>query len=66
VVGESDELSPVEAGRILKVSPATVRRYEGRGLLKPSRRLPGSGYRRYRRTEVEALAKAIEDGTVDA
>jgi DNA-binding transcriptional MerR regulator len=65
VVGAGDELSPKEAGAVLGVSPATVRRYEARGLLVPARRLPGSGYRRYRRSDVEALAKAIEAGTVD-
>jgi excisionase family DNA binding protein len=54
VVGSGDELTPAEAGEILGVSPSTVRRYEERGLLTP-RRLHGSGHRRYRRADVEAL-----------
>ena len=54
MIGTGDELTPAEAADILGVSPSTVRRYEESGLLVP-RRLPGSGHRRYRRGEVEAL-----------
>lgn len=57
VVGSGDELTPAEAAKILGVSPSTVRRYEESGLLVP-RRLLGSGHRRYRRAEVEALRNA--------
>jgi len=55
-----DELTPAEVARELDVSPATVRRWEGSGLLKPTRRLPsatGRGHRRYSRESVEALKK---------
>jgi DNA-binding transcriptional MerR regulator len=65
-----DALTPVEAARILGVSESTVRRYEDdtpqrAALLKPVRRLPGSGHRRYRRGDVEALRDAIAAGTAE-
>ncbi len=57
-----DELTPGEVARELGVSPATVRRWEERGVLSPSRRFPGSGHRRYSRASVEALRKLMADG----
>lgn len=66
VVGDGDELSPAEAGEILGVSASTVRRYEIRGLLAPSRRLPGSRHRRYKRAEVQELKRKIDEGELDA
>jgi DNA-binding transcriptional MerR regulator len=50
-----EELTPADVAREFKVSPATVRRWEEKGILKPTRRLPGSHYRRYSRESVEAL-----------
>ncbi|MEV5211265.1 helix-turn-helix domain-containing protein [Micromonospora sp. NPDC053740] len=53
-----DELTPSEVAAELGVSPATVRRWEKRGVLTPSRRLPGEhGHRRYSRSAVDALKK---------
>lgn len=51
----SDELTPQQAADLLGVSSATVRRWEDRGIIAPTRRLPGSSHRRYSRTEVERL-----------
>lgn len=58
-----DELTPSEVATELDVSPATVRRWEARGILKPSRRLPGSRHRRYSREAVDALKKQIAEDT---
>jgi excisionase family DNA binding protein len=65
VVGDGDELTPTEAARILGVSASTVRRYEDRGYLAPTRRLPGSGHRRYRRADVVELKRKIDAGELD-
>ncbi|QKW15449.1 MerR family transcriptional regulator [Verrucosispora sp. NA02020] len=54
-----DELTPTEVARELRVSPSTVRRWEETGILKPSRRLPGSGHRRYSRSSVDALKRDL-------
>lgn len=59
--GPRGELTPAEAAAELSVSTATVRRWEKRRVLVPSRRLPGSLHRRYSRSEVEALRQLIED-----
>lgn len=61
VVGGGDELSPVEAGKVLGISASTVRRYEAKGWLKLKRRLP-SGHRRYSRDEVAELKRKIDAG----
>lgn len=61
-----DELTPAEAAEILGVSASTVRRYEDRSLLAPSRRLPGSRHRRYRRADVDELKRKIDAGELDA
>jgi hypothetical protein len=66
VVGDGEELTPAEAAAILGVSPATVRRYEKRDILKPSRRLPGSRHRRYSRAAVNELKRKIDAGELDA
>lgn len=55
-----DELTPGEVAQEFNVSPATVRRWEQRGLLVPSRRLPGSRHRRYSRAAVDALKAKLE------
>jgi hypothetical protein len=65
VVGSGDELTPAEVARELGVSASTVRRYEQRGIIAPSRRLPGSGYRRYTRADVERTKKRIAAGEFD-
>lgn len=57
-----NEMSPVQVAREFNVSAATVRRWEEAGILAPSRRLPGSGYRRYNPADVDALKKRIADG----
>lgn len=54
-----EELTPTEVARELKVSPSTVRRWEESDVLKPSRRLPHSGHRRYSRAAVDALKKKL-------
>jgi excisionase family DNA binding protein len=56
-----DELTPTEVAREFNVSPATVRRWEKSGVLPPTRRLPGSGHRRYSRADVEALKAKLND-----
>lgn len=65
---EMEELTPADVAREFKVSPATVRRWEDKGILKPVRRLPGSHYRRYSRESVEALKaqQAAEQQEKDA
>ncbi len=65
MVGSGDELTPAEAAEILGVSPSTVRRYEESGILVP-RRLPGSGHRRYKRAEVEALRDNLPSDAEEA
>lgn len=67
MVGQNDEMSPAEVARELGISTPTVRRWETRARppLLPVRRLPGSGYRRYRRADVLALKKRIEDEGAD-
>lgn len=55
------ELTPAQVAREFAVSPATIRRWEGRGILLP-RRLPISGHRRYDPADVAALKQRIADG----
>jgi DNA-binding transcriptional MerR regulator len=55
-----DEMTPVEVAREFDVSPATVRRWEEKGILAPSRRLPGSKHRRYSKAAVEELKKRLD------
>lgn len=54
-----EELTPTEVARELRVSPSTVRRWEESDILKPTRRLPGSGHRRYSRAAVDALKQRL-------
>lgn len=57
---DKDELSPIEVAKRLRISSATVRRYEERNLLRPARRLLGSNHRRYDAAsvaELEAIMK---------
>lgn len=54
------EMSVGEVADYLHVSAETVRRWEASGDLVPSRRLPGSGYRRYRRSDVEKVLRRME------
>lgn len=65
----ADELTPSEVAAEFNVSPATVRRWEARGILTPTRRLPGKhGHRRYSRASVDTLKKQLEadSGSADA
>ncbi len=55
-----EELGPSEVAKEFNVSPATVRRWEKAGILTPTRRLPGSRYRRYSRAAVDALHRRLE------
>lgn len=57
-----DELTPTQAAEVLGVSAATVRRWEEKGILLPSRRLPRSGHRRYARADVDAAKAKIAAG----
>lgn len=67
MVGKDDELTPLEVAREFKVSPATVRRWEESGVLAPTRRLPGSGHRRYSREAVNALKRKLApEGDTDS
>jgi excisionase family DNA binding protein len=54
------EMSVGEVADYLHVSAETVRRWEAAGVLVPSRRLPGSGYRRYRRSDVERALRHMQ------
>lgn len=60
-----DELTPAEVARECAVSPSTVRRWEQKGILAPTRRLPGSGYRRYSRDDVDAFKVRLARGDFD-
>jgi len=44
-----------EVAKALRVNPATVRRWAEAGDI-PSTTLPGGGYRRFRREDIEAIA----------
>lgn len=61
-MGRANELTPQQVADLLGVSASTVRRYEDNGVLKPVRRLPGSGHRRYDRAAVERLLAETEGG----
>lgn len=57
---DPSEMTVGEVADYLQVSAETVRRWERTGDLLPSRRLPGSGYRRYRRSDVEKARRAMQ------
>jgi hypothetical protein len=59
----SDELTPADVAREFDVSAATVRRWETRGILKPTRKLPGSKHRRYSRADIDAFHRKLETGS---
>lgn len=65
MVGDGSELTPAEVAKEFNVSPATVRRWGARGWLKPTRRLPGSTYRRYSRADIDAFKERMEAGEYD-
>lgn len=62
---DSDELTPAQVAREFKVSTQTVRRWEQRDMLKPTRRLPQSQYRRYSREAVEDFRRRLDAGEFD-
>lgn len=63
--GDDKELSPADVAREFKVSASMVRRWGVRGWLPPTRRLAGSGYRRYSRADVEKFRTRLEAGEFD-
>lgn len=65
VADGKDEMTPAQVAAELGVSPSTVRRYEKRGIITPTRRLPGSRYRRYARADVELAKQRIAAGEFD-
>lgn len=60
----SDELTIADVARELRVSPATVRRWDVRGIFKATRVLP-SGHRRYSPEAVDAFRKRIDEGLTE-
>lgn len=65
MVGTGDELTPAEVARELGVSPSTVRRWGVKRWLVPTRRLPGSRYRRYARADVDEFRRRLAAGEFD-
>lgn len=59
---QGDELTPQDVAREFNVSTSTVRRWDKRGLLKPTRTLPGSKHRRYSREDVDVFRERHGDG----
>ncbi len=57
---DPSEMTVGQVADYLQVSAETVRRWERSGELVPARRLPGSGYRRYRRSDVERALRKME------
>ncbi len=62
---DSDEMTPAQVAREFKVSAQTVRRWEERDMLKPTRRLPRSNYRRYSREDIERFKRRLDAGEFD-
>ncbi len=58
-------MTPAQVAREFKVSAQTVRRWEQRDMLKPTRRLPKSKYRRYSREAVEDFRRRVDAGEFD-
>lgn len=58
------ELTPIQVAREFYVHPSTVRRWEGSGILPPTRRLPGSNHRRYSREAVDALKARLQQAAL--
>lgn len=51
----NDELGTQEAAKVLGVHPNTIRNWADKGLITPSRVLPGSGYVRFNREAVQRM-----------
>lgn len=62
---DDDNLTTSAVAKILRVSDATVRRWDTNNVLKPARKLPGSKHRRYRRSDVEEFRDRLERGEID-
>jgi excisionase family DNA binding protein len=56
--GEESDMNVREVARALGVHENTVRNWANRGLLSP-RRLPGSGFRRFSREQVERMRREM-------
>jgi len=65
VTNDDKELTPAQVAKEFQVSPSMVRRWGQKGWLPPTRRLIGSGYRRYSRVDVERFRKRMEAGEFD-
>ena len=60
-IGKAEYITVSEAGEILGVSPATVRLWTEKGVLK-TKRHPVNRYRLYKKEEVTKLLRKIEKG----
>jgi excisionase family DNA binding protein len=57
-----ERLNVRQTAKLLGISESTVRNWADKGILRATR-LPGSGYRRFDRKDVERLQKSVE--TID-
>lgn len=60
-IGKMEYITVSEAGKILGVSPATVRLWTAKGVLK-TKRHPVNRYRLYKKEDVVKVLKKIERG----
>lgn len=65
-MADDQDMTVGQVAKFCGVSADTVRRWEERGVLSPSRRLPGSGHRRYSKRDVEEALRAVGLAASDA